>query len=76
MSTGDVVGIVANGALPYEFDAITREAVPVGDYVVVRTADGSEVLGPGRNSWFSTLGFTGGRSLIYNWSRRSGSPGR
>ena len=45
MSAGDVVGIVANGALPYEFDAITREAVPVGDYVVVRAADGGEVLG-------------------------------
>ena len=45
MSEGEVVGIVANGALPHSFDAITRDAVPVGDYLVARTADGREVLG-------------------------------
>ncbi|MGC9191765.1 MAG: helicase HerA domain-containing protein [Conexivisphaera sp.] len=42
---GDEVGVVTNGALPYEFRVLTRDPVPVGEYLVASAADGSEVLG-------------------------------
>ncbi len=45
MSAEDVLGIVANGPLPYEFNMLTRGAVPVGEYVVARSAGDEEVLG-------------------------------
>jgi len=46
---GDVwegaLGVVASGALPYEFSVITGRPLPVGDYVVAPSADGRDVLG-------------------------------